>query len=373
MRHQPLSFTIHFADDDDSLCRNSSFITAAFSDAAGSLCRYPFKRFSDYHKAGISTMEKTETSKIFFPGTAIRVNSRRPSWVILLSWILAFGSFPFTSALSCRTTHYWKCSKHIPISLLLHAKRNKNRLDEDDLNRWYDQVDEDATPDKVFWEEMERQRLLNQVNDGSDDVQQPSSSVMAATAEISSSSSPNPRSSYNVPPPMSAFGGVYGPGVASVASGAGMNGSSTTTFKSGMGGAGNNFDNMSPQQQKQFWRQPVPTMEQIKTAEATLAQYELFQVADNWIDEHLQNEMDVLQPKVEHDEDAEGRNGEANSDSEITPSPTVGHLETLLPEESLFLLDDEPWDLYDSGSDRLSFQDDERRKVLRLPPPPKGV
>jgi xanthine phosphoribosyltransferase len=48
----------------------------------------------------------------------------------------------------------------------LFAKRNKrqtSRQDADDLDRWYEQVDSTATPDDVFWQEMERQKLLAQV------------------------------------------------------------------------------------------------------------------------------------------------------------------------------------------------------------------
>ena len=51
---------------------------------------------------------------------------------------------------------------------VLYAKRNKrqqSRQDAEDLNRWYESVDADANPDDVFWEEMERQRLLSQVGD----------------------------------------------------------------------------------------------------------------------------------------------------------------------------------------------------------------
>ena len=33
------------------------------------------------------------------------------------------------------------------------------------MNRWYDDVDSNASPDDVFWEEMERQRLMNQLPD----------------------------------------------------------------------------------------------------------------------------------------------------------------------------------------------------------------
>jgi len=44
----------------------------------------------------------------------------------------------------------------------LQAKRKKNQRD-DDFSSWYDDVGENASPDDVFWEEMERQRRLTDV------------------------------------------------------------------------------------------------------------------------------------------------------------------------------------------------------------------
>ena len=51
------------------------------------------------------------------------------------------------------------------MTMILCAKRNRRggagRYDgDDDMNSWYDSVDDDATPDKVFWQEMERQRQI---------------------------------------------------------------------------------------------------------------------------------------------------------------------------------------------------------------------
>jgi xanthine phosphoribosyltransferase len=49
------------------------------------------------------------------------------------------------------------------------AKKQPNRASRDfeDINRWYESVRSDATPDSIFWEEMERQRLQNQLTEGS--------------------------------------------------------------------------------------------------------------------------------------------------------------------------------------------------------------
>ena len=117
----------------------------------------------------------------------------------------------------CSHSHAWVASPCTRISsLTLHAKRSKNnRGDDDDLNRWYDDVGEDATPDKVFWEEMERQRLLNQVNSngngGSTATNGSSTNGSTPPMATAATSSPSPRN-YNVPPPMSGFGGMYSGG-----------------------------------------------------------------------------------------------------------------------------------------------------------------
>ena len=49
---------------------------------------------------------------------------------------------------------------------LLAAKRNRKQKDDDDMFNWYGEVDENASPEDVFWEEMERQRLLNEIGEG---------------------------------------------------------------------------------------------------------------------------------------------------------------------------------------------------------------
>ena len=78
----------------------------------------------------------------------------------------------FRYVASTTTTTSTTTSATITSTQLFAAKRkNRNqqsRQDEEDLNRWYESVNADASPDDIFWEEMERQRLLSQVRgDGS--------------------------------------------------------------------------------------------------------------------------------------------------------------------------------------------------------------
>jgi hypothetical protein len=283
----------------------------------------------------------------------------------------------------------------------LSAKRNKNRREEDDLYRWYDDVGEDATPDKVFWEEMERQRLLNQVGGGEPTSSTNDGASPRQPVAVAGTAAPSPRN-YNIPPPMSGFGGMYGSG------GGGGLGSSNGSTSSSAGGTNgsttastattNYFYNLEASKSPPMRRQPVPTMEQIKMADATLAQYELYQVSDNWLNEDLQKEMGAMKPTIfkadgdnEEDDDYSIPNGTTNTNVESQDYGEFGNvnnevevnggetnapedqerMELLdLPENSRFLVDDEPWDIY---GDRMSMKSEERQNVLEVPFPPKGT
>jgi hypothetical protein len=245
---------------------------------------------------------------------------------------------------------------------VLRAKRNKNRGDEDDLNRWYDDVDEDATPDKVFWQEMERQRLLNQVGEGSETT---TSGMNGGSGGTSISSG--------------LFGGSGGYG--------GMTGIIGTSLSSTTMGPITNpaLDQLRsstssqlpqpPQIQSQppFRRmQPLPTMEQIKIADATLAEYELYAVKDNWIDETLQiQEMDPVNITLillEGDEqEKQQQEQKQQDDNNHNPEATA----TATTVSKRLQIDEEPWDYF--GDESTSKDDDRRRRnVMKVPFPPKG-
>ena len=146
------------------------------------------------------------------------------------------------------------------------------------MSSWYDPVDDDATPDQVFFQEMERQRLINQVG-GNSIGNDPS----IGGGPSSSPSSLNTAAAYartergsrfaNVPLPMAGF--PQQP--------MSMMGGGGGTIGNNVGGGG---DSLPP-----FRPRNVPTMDQIKVAEATLSGYELFQVSDNWLNEELQIQM----------------------------------------------------------------------------------
>ena len=132
---------------------------------------------------------------------------------------------------------------------ILEAKRNKRaqaRQDEADLNRWYETVDADASPDDVFWEEMERQRLL-------------SKSGSSSSGSIASDDTP-----------------------------AGMNGA----YSAGLSGSGTSINMNKPSQQTLAKTNSLIAMAAMngqtqKSTEATLSEYASFMVSNNWLDDEL--------------------------------------------------------------------------------------
>jgi xanthine phosphoribosyltransferase len=112
----------------------------------------------------------------------------------------------------------------------LFAKRNKKlSTDIQDLNRWYEGVDGDATPDNVFWEEMERQRLLTELG-----TEKQTFTATTSTSAVTFSNTVKP----------------------------------------------------SMTMQEKYAQQQT-----VKSTEATLAEYGSFMVDNNWLDEDLRDIM----------------------------------------------------------------------------------
>ena len=129
---------------------------------------------------------------------------------------------------------------------LCAKRRNKNeqsRQDIDQFNRWYDRVGEDATPDNVFWDEMERQRTLS--NPTTLSSNSAASSVVTPSSSTSSLSSSSPSS----PDILDKYPGIF-----------------TTP------NMGNN-------------KADIPGIAEERSVEATLASFAQFMVSDNWLDE----------------------------------------------------------------------------------------
>ena len=81
-----------------------------------------------------------------------------------------------------------KCATIKKNVMTFHAKKRKNQRDIDTFNNWYDKVDTDATPDDIFWEEMERQKLLTN-NDNSNEIRSKNSeefNIISSLDQLSS-------------------------------------------------------------------------------------------------------------------------------------------------------------------------------------------
>lgn len=206
------------------------------------------------------------------------------------------------------------------IPSFLRAKRSKNRRGDDGMSSWYDDVDDNATPDGVFWEEMERQRLFNQL--GGETAAGSSREREMAAASSSQSDS------------VSFFGG------------------GTSTSTTAMGGMPDLTVARKP-----------PSMEEVKSAEATLSEYTLFQVSDNWLDEDLRayfQQVDSMKEEEEVSLDEETRRLEEQL--EALPDG-FGKNRASIWDDS----DEEPWDFW--GSDDSKTVDPDRANTLVVPEP----
>lgn len=215
----------------------------------------------------------------------------------------------------------------------LSAKRKTKKDSNDDMSNWYDSVDDNATPDDVFWEEMERQRLVNQIGGG--DI----SREIDMMAALTSSSSM---------PPSTSSGGADA--VQSV------NGSPNLSE--------NSLSRLSIQEPSQ--QRKAPSMEEQKSAEATLSQYTIFQVPDNWLNEDLQFHFDPLNlAAIEEELTIEEETKILEEKLEALPDGAGASF--LSPDEN------EPWEHFGSEAlDETPSIDVDRAGVLQVEHPSEG-
>ena len=217
------------------------------------------------------------------------------------------------------------------ITQLQMARRNKRTpRDEDDLNRWYEDVDENASPDDIFWEEMERQRLMNQLTDTPPEE--------PAGTRLSGSTS---SASYGMNP---------GPGM-NVAAGNGM---MAEMPMSGM-------SNPLPQSPSPSQQQQQPQKQQVmdkKTAESTLQEFSAFAVKDNWLDDDLAALMD-----------GDGEQLEDFSENTKSLDEQLEEWEQENDSNAWIKSSDEPWDHW---GEEYSEEENEGDDVFRFKPQPGG-
>lgn len=206
----------------------------------------------------------------------------------ILLLLLLYSVNSWTIVPSCRRPWYGPDG-------LAAKRRQRPSPDDEEMNRWYDSVDDNASPDDVFWEEMERQNnLLSNENNNPSESAGPSNGV----------------SSNDASSPASTLDSI----------------------------------NFGRQQLQSPPEQAEKTPITPKAAEATLMEYDVYRVADNWLDEEIIESMNAKEmddwddsmPSLEEQIDA----WEAEEDDEEA-------LEDLQNDKFA----DEPWDHWGDPDD----------------------
>jgi xanthine phosphoribosyltransferase len=234
---------------------------------------------------------------------------------------------------------------------ILSAKRKtaSKTQDPDDMNRWYDAVDTDASPDDVFWDEMERQRLLSQI--GSDfgggasggpgmmgvDAMYAGGQMNAGNedgGDTTGFASSGTSSSGTMPSSSSSNSG---------SSSSQLTRGSSTPLRGSAALSNNGRNGNDNGQQNMGAGSP-------RSVEATLSAYEIFAVADNWLDDELvwlknsndEFDMESAQPLDDQLDDWENEDSQEEGENDWMQS-------------------EEPWDIWGETREEL-----DNREVLRM-------
>jgi xanthine phosphoribosyltransferase len=217
--------------------------------------------------------------------------------------------------------------------MILEAKKSKkqpNRASRDfeDINRWYESVRSDATPDSIFWEEMERQRLQNQLAEGS--------------------SLPNLEDTVSIDTTT----------VRSISSTA----SSFLNFQ-------NTISNISPTIKTTMVARDsstvLPNVE--KSRESTLLEYSAFAVSENWLSDSLVTLFGSKDDDWERDElTIDDQNQMIEMERQSLLNDDENDDVSLKSFDDAWMTDAEPWDLY--GQPKAQRAD----RALRIKPDPSN-
>jgi hypothetical protein len=222
------------------------------------------------------------------------------------------------------------------------AKRRQRQGDSDqdgDMNRWYDAVDENASPDDVYWEEMQRQSLFAATNMAAQQQQLVDNGIPpmpGGNTLLGMGSEPQQ------PPP------VFRPPPPSTPSNRGAAAASSAT--AGTGGRSLDNINLWQEQQQQMLISPGDEEKPIitpKAAEATLKEYAAYMITDNWLDDEIvemimnqqreddNNLWDDDAPSLEEQMEAWDREGDDNDDDDDAEDDDDEYT-------------DEPWDTWNN-------------------------
>ena len=180
----------------------------------------------------------------------------------------------------------------------LSAKRRKNR-DDDGLFDWYDSVDADATPEDVFWQEMERQKLLSKVTGAAAANGDAPTPTWTSSAQGSAAPAPAPVPDLAAVTPPS-----IAPGTPMTVSASSLTATATRSAPPPL-----TMPSPSPpttqQQQPRRQRKEQQGQANVKSVDSVLSEYAAFAVADNWLDDDIRAYVEQQRPLDEDDLEAQ--------------------------------------------------------------------
>ena len=247
---------------------------------------------------------------------------------------------------------------------ILCAKRKKNEKPGDIFNnQWYDGVDSDATPDDVFWDEMQRQKsLYNPNSDGN--MEDPLTALKNSSVGNSVSNNignagngggnnMNAMNNAQQQRPNSKWGlNKSGGGMGGIG---GVN-SMSSMMGSGIGANGNS---------KPMSNMPSRTISEEKSTDAVLASFSAHMVDDNWLDEEYIEQMRLLEEEEKFFEEQDlmlGRQLDEWENEDYDDDAQNGEGDEQDEQDDLARFDygsrtNEPWDYY--RPDGVGVDDDE--------------
>ena len=212
------------------------------------------------------------------------------------------------------------------------TKKQQSRADMDDVNRWYENVRSDATPDVVFWEEIERQRLLNQISPSENSMNGNDANARAVASTATS------------------FLGFQ----------SSMTSSSSSTTSTMMASIATTAASLKKSSSAPMLLQQQELLKVERNTESTLLEYVQFAVPDNWISEplvalygnidsleadeiELEEQNRRLEKELSLDEEDEDNDTTASSSSSSMASELQANIQNF---NDAWMTDAEPWDLY---------------------------
>jgi xanthine phosphoribosyltransferase len=254
-------------------------------------------------------------------------------WGVVSAWVPTV-TFPSTSARTRQNQGQDLAFSSVTTTTCWLAKRNKKQAanqDADDLDRWYGSVNADASPDDVFWEEMQRQRLLAQVGDAVNaNLPDPVAAIGATNTNTNSLNNPDSlnTSPYPTTTTTSSSSFVPSPLSSSPRSGSNINLAINTPAA--------------------------------RSVEATLSEYEAFSLTDNWLDDELAWMMQKDFVLHEGDPNAHVKSlDEQIEEWELSEDGNMTDEDDLTDSDNAWMQSDDPWDHW-------GVSEEEQQRALRV-------